>query len=534
MTRRGRSGRRGPWIRGLAAALALGALAWAVPVAGADGDGSALAKALDAILADARMASGAQGVVVADARSGEVLYQHAAGDRLMPGSDTKVLTSTAAMALLGPGYRFTTDVLAGGARHGAVLDGDLYLRGSGDPTLLAEDYDALAARLAQAGIRRVAGRLVADDTRFDDQRLGRAWGADDEASYYTAQISALSLAPDTDYDTGTVIVNVTPGAAAGDRPKATVTPPNRYVHVDVRATTTTAAAGDGIAVDRAHGTNDITVDGSIPVGADPARQWVSVWDPTGYAAAVFRDALARHGIRVAGPTRLGRAAPHGARQLAAHRSMPLADLLIPLLKLSNNMHAEILTKAMGAEVTGRGTWAAGLTAIDGYLKGLGIDTGTFRQLDGSGLSRMNIVPATVFVELLRLVREEPWFADWYRALPVACDPQRFVGGTLRSRMCGTPAALNARAKNGSLTGVDTLSGYVTDAGGRELVFSILLNNHLADDVDDIADAIVVTLASSRADEAVPADPRSLRAGRPGTARPDGSGLECAWRKPLMC
>ncbi|GHJ36469.1 D-alanyl-D-alanine carboxypeptidase DacC [Streptomyces sp. TS71-3] len=529
-----RPGRRGPWIRALAAALTLGALVWAVPSAGAAGDGSGLPEALDGILADARMAGGAESVVVADAKSGDVIYQHAAGDRLMPASNTKLLTSAAAMALLGPGYRFPTDVLTGGSRHGSVLAGDLYLRGTGDPTILAGDYDALAARLADTGIRRVTGKLVADDTRFDDQRLGRSWAADDEASYYSAQISALSLAPNTDYDTGTVIANIAPGAAPGDPAKVTLTPPNHYVHLHVTATTAPAGDGGGVTVDRAHGTNDITVAGTVPVGADPDMEWVSVWNPTGYAAAVFRDALARHGIRVTGPTSLGGATPDGAEPLATHDSMPLKDLLIPFLKLSNNMHAEILTKAMGVKAAGRGTWADGLAAINGYVKGLGIDTGQFRQVDGSGLSRMDVVPANVFAELLSAVRAEPWFADWYRALPVACDPDRFVGGTLRSRMCGTPAALNARGKTGSLTGADTLTGYVTDAGGRELVYSVLLNNYLAEDVDDIEDAVVVTLASSSAGNAVPVAPRSLRHGHGGAGHPDGSGLECAWQKPRLC
>ena len=122
------------------------------------------------------MAGGAASVVVADADTGNIRYQHDADNRLMPASNTKLLTSTAAMELLGPGYRFSTDVLADGTPPRVVLSGDLYLRGTGDPTMLAADYDALAAQVAAAGVRRVTGRLVADDTRFDTQRLGRVLG----------------------------------------------------------------------------------------------------------------------------------------------------------------------------------------------------------------------------------------------------------------------------------------------------------------------------------------------------------------------
>lgn len=493
--------------------------------AGADSDRTGLPEAIDTVLGDARMEGGVASVVVADARSGELLYQHLPTTRLMPASNTKLTTSAAAMEILGPDHRFTTDVLATGRRSGSVLRGDLYLRGTGDPTLLADDYDRLAARLAESGIKRVDGRLIADDTRFDAQRLGRDWAADDESAYYAAQISALSVAPDTDYDTGTVIVRVAPGETAGAEPVVTVTPDTDYVDLDVRATTVAAGGANDLTVEREHGTNTIVVSGTTPVGGTGAKEWVAVWGPTGYAAAVFRDALTAHGVKVVGPTRLGRQTPADARPLASHDSMALKDLLVPFMKLSNNMHAEILTKAMGYKVSRQGSWSAGLAAVSGYLKGVGVDTGTVRQVDGSGLSRMDNFPAGQFVKLLLAVRAEPWYAEWYRSLPVACAPDRFVGGTLRTRMCGTAAALNARAKTGSLTGASALSGYVTDAEGRELVYSIVLNNYLASSVKPLEDAIVVTLAKSTAQAAGSASVR-----RGGT----NTDIECSWRKPDTC
>ncbi|WP_198351536.1 D-alanyl-D-alanine carboxypeptidase/D-alanyl-D-alanine endopeptidase [Streptomyces typhae] len=516
-----------PGVLGLAVAtLSFGSLS---APAGADSDRSGLPEAIDTILGDPRMEGGAASVVVADAATGRTLYQHLPSGRLMPASNTKMLTSAAALELLGPDHRFRTDVLTTGDRHGPVLKGDLYLRGTGDPTTLAKDYDRLAERVAEAGVERVAGRLVADDTRFDDRRQGDTWGADDESSYYAAQISALSVAPDTDYDTGTVVVEVAPGAAAGDRPRVTVTPKTDYVDIDLRARTVAAGGSDTLAVERQHGGNTITVTGTVPVGGATTKEWITVWEPTRYAAAIFRDALAAHGVRVSGPTKAGIAAPEGARALAAHDSMPLKDLLIPFMKLSNNMHAESLTKAMGHKATGRpGSWGDGIAAIAGYLKTAGVDPGDLRQVDGSGLSRKNNVAADQFIALLRSAKGEPWFADWYRSLPVACDPDKFDGGTLRSRMCGTPAALNVRAKTGTLTGASALSGYVTDAGGRELVFSIILNNYLPASVKALEDAIVVTLAKSDEDKAVPVAPRAERG-----SEADGA-LECSWRKPARC
>ncbi|MFJ8928704.1 D-alanyl-D-alanine carboxypeptidase/D-alanyl-D-alanine-endopeptidase [Streptomyces sp. NPDC102364] len=500
--------------------------------AGADSSPSGLPEAIDTILGDARMEGGAASVVVADAKTGETLYQHNPTGRLMPASNTKLATSTAAMGVLGPDYRFGTDVLAGGRVRSGVLDGDLYLRGTGDPTTLAADYDKLAADVAAAGVKRVSGRLVADDTRFDDHRIGDTWGGDDESSYYAAQISALSVAPDTDYDTGTVIVEVKPGAKAGDKPAVSVTPKNRYVHIDMQASTVGAGGDDTVAVERRHGTNTIAVSGTVPVGGDTTKEWVTVWEPTGYAASVFRDALAAHGVKVGGSTKLGRATPAGAKRLAAHESMPLKDLLIPFMKLSNNMHAESLTKAMGYKATRKpGSWGDGIDAVADYLKGAGVDATKLRQVDGSGLSRKDNFAARQLADLLLSVQDEPWYADWYKSLPVACDPDRFVGGTLRSRMCDTPAALNARGKTGSLTGASALSGYVKDADGRLLVYSVVQNNYLVDSVKPLEDAIVVTLAKSTAKEATAAVPKSTRA-VPAAER-DGD-LECSWRKPATC
>lgn len=215
-----------------------------------------------------------------------------------------------------------------------------------------------------------------------------------------------------------------------------------------------------------------------------------------------------------------------AKVVADHPSMPLKDLLVPFLKLSNNNHAEVLVKAIGYEVKGSGTWSAGLSAISGYLRTLGVDPAALRQVDGSGLSRMDVVSPAQFTQLLVAVRHEPWFKEWYDALPIACVADRMTGGTLRSRMCGTPAAGNLHGKTGSLTGVSGLSGYVTDADGREFVFSVLSNNYVAGSVKDIEDLVGAALASHRADGS-----QSLRA---TTRKTGGTSLECSWIKPATC
>ncbi|MFC6085743.1 D-alanyl-D-alanine carboxypeptidase/D-alanyl-D-alanine endopeptidase [Sphaerisporangium aureirubrum] len=512
----------------LAAVLLTLSLTWAsgvaVPANAADPPPGVadLVRDLDQLLNDPRLTVARAGVVVRSAATGEQLYAQLPGKVFAPASNMKLLTSAAAVDTLGLDHRFTTGVLSKGRRSGRTLTGDLYLRGTGDPTMLAADYDALAAKVAAAGIKVVTGKLIADDTWFDDQRLGTDWAQDDEPYYYAAQISALTASPDTDYDAGSVIVSVEPGASAGAKAKVTTTPATSHVTIDNRATTGTET---DVLVTRVHGTNRVVVTGTVAARYD---EWIAVDDPTGYAASLFRAALAKHGVRVQGSTGRG-ATPASAASVAERRSMPLGELLVPFMKLSNNMHAEILTKSMGRAVSGAGTWSAGLAVTARFAAANGMTA--VRLRDGSGLSQVDGVTPGELASYLAALRGKPWFGTWYDALPIAGVSARFTGGTLRSRMTGTPAAGNVHAKTGSLTGVTGLSGYVTGADGEQLVFSILMNDYLSASPKNLEDAIAVRLA--RFSRENPADVAAATALR--TAPQDASGdLECSWRKPVQC
>ena len=252
-----------------------------------------------------------------------------------------------------------------------------------------------------------------------------------------------------------------------------------------------------------------------------------MWEPTGYAADVFRRALQRHGIKVTGHSKFA-ATPADADVLTTHESMPLSELLVPFLKLSNNGHAEVLVKEMGRQAADQGTWSAGLEAETAALADLGVDTDALRLVDGSGLSRQDFVAPRQVTDLLIAARGQPWFETWYAALPIAGESDRFVGGTLRSRMVGTPAAGNVHAKTGSLTAVSGLSGYVASADGEPLVFSVLQNYYLGVNAKQVEDQIAIRLAqfsrtpgTAAAAQGIPAVPKT-------DYGPDG--VECSWVK----
>ncbi|WP_214409558.1 D-alanyl-D-alanine carboxypeptidase/D-alanyl-D-alanine endopeptidase [Sphaerisporangium fuscum] len=515
----------------LTAALLTLSLTWAsgAAVAPANADDPApgvtdLVKDIDQVLNASNLTVARAGVVIKNAATGEQLYAQDPGKVFIPASNTKLLTSAAAVDTLGLDYRFTTSVLNSGRRLGSTLAGDLYLKGTGDPTMLAADYDGLAAKVAESGVKLVTGKLIADDTWFDDARLGTDWAWDDESYYYAAQISALTASPDTDYDAGSVIVSVSPGDAPGAPAKVTTTPETDYLQIENHATT---GSETDVLVERVHATNKVVITGTV---AGKYDEWVAVWDPTAYAASLFRKALAKHGVRVLGPTGRG-AAPEAAKSVTEHQSMPLGQLLVPFLKLSNNMHAEILTKAMGRKVSGKGTWDAGLAVTRAFANKNGMKN--LRLRDGSGLSRLDGFTPGELTAYLITMKSKPWFQTWYDALPIAGNADRMTGGTLRSRMAGTPAANNVHAKTGSLTSATSLSGYVTSADGEPLVFSIMTNGYLTGNPKtSVEDAIAVRLAKFSRNAPADVTAPQLRTASPQTG--EDTGLECSWLKPVQC
>ncbi|WP_037258215.1 D-alanyl-D-alanine carboxypeptidase/D-alanyl-D-alanine-endopeptidase [Kibdelosporangium aridum] len=492
----------------------------AVVLAGLPASGSAQADSklvtdLNALVHDPSLRGASVGLVVRKADTGEVLYTNEGTARRQPASNMKLVTSAAALEILGPNHRFTTSVLTQGS--------DLYLKGTGDPTVLLANLDDLAAKVAASGTTTVAGKLIADDTWFDSTRLGTGWAWDDEPYYYSAETSALTMSPNTDYDAGTAFVSIMPGAP-GKAAVVSMDPPNTHVSIENATITRGPGLPNTIAVERKHGSNVVRVSGFISQQAPTTQKLTTVKEPTGYVAALFRDALKKHGVEVVGPTVTGISTPSDARLVAEHKSMPLSELLVPFMKLSNNMHAEILVKSVGRAVSGTGTWNAGLAAMGQRLTGLGIEGQTYLA-DGSGLSRFNQITPDQLTSLLRTVRGKPWFTTWYNSLPIAGMSDKLVGGTLRSRMQGTAAANNLRGKTGTLTGISGLSGYVTSADGQPLVFSMLSNNFIGS-AKRIEDLVGVRLAQYRADET--SEPTSAR---PSITVPDlPTDVECSWVK----
>lgn len=494
----------------LALPLALAACATAAPAppsasspatVTAAGD-ARLAAALDSIFGDSLFAHANWGVQVKSLESGRVLYQRNPGKLLVPASNMKLVTGSAALETLGPDYRYATTVAAAGTVAGGVLTGDLVVRGSGDPTIAADFqggdaravFRAWADSLRAHGVRRITGRIVGDDEAFDGVPLGRGWAWDDLDAGYAAEIGAL------EFNLGIVTATVTAGAQADIPPLVRVEPQTAYVPVLSSAATVAPGQARDINVTRPDTGSGVVVTGSMPAGDTAAeRTDIAVRNNTAYFVTVLRETLVAAGIDVRGAAmdidelvehsvdeRVDR--PTVGQTLFIHHSVPLRQFLSGFLKPSQNQVGELLLKTMGRELRGQGTAAAGISVVDSLARAWRLPPRELAQADGSGLSRYNLVAPELLVALLEHMSRSPNFDVLYSSLPIAG-----VDGTLAGRMKGTPLQGNVHAKTGTVSNVRSLSGYLTTAAGERMAFSMIVNHHTvaARDADRLAEAALL-------------------------------------------
>jgi serine-type D-Ala-D-Ala carboxypeptidase/endopeptidase (penicillin-binding protein 4) len=421
---------------------------------------------LRALQAQLRGALGASalatsGIAVVDAE-GRPLFTRRERSAMTPASTFKVLVGASALETLGPDFRFQTTIESVDDPADGKVAGDLYLVGSGDPTLTRDDLRGGAGAVARAGVRAVDGALVADASIFSGPEVNRAWDPDDLQYGYAAGTSALSL------DQGTVefhLVPTSPGAPARVR----VLPPSDMVRV--RGTILTSYS-TLLTIQRAPERNDFSLDGRVEVGAEQSF-WRPVTDLPRYAAGVARAMLRDRGVAVAGGIRTG-VAPLAPYVLWRHRSPKLREIVHQMMLESNNHFAEQLLRALGA-TRGAGTEANGALVERAILTRDGVPQDGLRVVDGSGLAPSDRVTPLTLATLLARVAAEP-----VGPLFVGALPRVGIEGTVRHRHV-VDARGRARAKSGHIEHVNALTGYVQTRRHGRVAFAIIVNDRRADD-----------------------------------------------------
>ncbi len=494
-----------------------------------------LTKEITAILAQPQLDRAHWGIDAVDLDTGKALYAQNPDQLFLPASNTKLFTTAAALAIAGPDYRFHTTVEAESNidSQGRLL-GNLVIVGRGDPNISGrvlpyalktertpphtQILEELADQVAKSGLKTVDGDLIGDDTYYAFERYAEGWALDDLQWSDGAPVSALS------FNDNLVFVNILPGVLPGDKALITVEPDTGYYELDNRIVTSAAGITRKIGIHRDPGSKKIVLWGSLPLGDAGMKESLAIEDPAEFVALLFRSLLGQRGITVHGTARArhgdgaqfftpqvpppaaatpesnpsatsvppASAMPEASaspaqsttgtepqavssssnKVLAEHISSPLLDDIRVINKTSQNLHAELALRLVGKLHGNNGSFEGGVAAVKQFLLQAGLKDDEFTFLDGSGLSRRDLVTPAATIQLLIYVSRQPWGPAFEESLPVSG-----VDGSLADRFLNTPAAGLVNAKTGSLSHVNALSGYGETQTGKRFVFSIFCNNH---------------------------------------------------------
>jgi len=476
-----------------------------------------LRQQLAAHVAQSRFDAATFGVKIVSRDTGRTMFEHDTRKLFSPASNCKLLAMAFALDRLGGDYRIKTSLygMTKPSRSG-VLKGDLIVFGRGDPTFntrlhggdIFAALEPLVAALTNAGVRRITGDLIGDNSFIQGPPYGSGWSWDDMLYYYGAEISALTI------NDNTLELSVKPGKTGGAPCQLTLSPATTYLVLSNCTTTVTNRVRRTIHLYRAIEQNVVYVTGQMPLDDNGFTDTVTVHEPAGLFITLFKEALARHGIKVRGKLRAVGWPDRQVRppasttlvELGSVESPPLRDLVREVLKPSQNLYTDLILAHIGAleqggQATRQTSEDIGVRELEEFLVNAGVRRGDIQLEEGSGLSRNNLATPDAIVAVLQFMSRHLEADAYLDALPIAG-----VDGTLRNRMKNTPAAGNVRAKTGTLRWASSLSGHVTTAAGEHLVFSIMLNRYAPPDAAHSAraeiDKIAVMLAefSGRSDE----------------------------------
>ncbi len=441
-----------------------------------------LRKDIDGLLSNPDFSNANIGVIIQSLETGEILYAKNENKNFIPASTQKILTSAAALKYLGSDFTYTTEMYLSGEllKNGEFL-GDIIIRGSGDPTLSRyfhekplDIIDDWVRKLDSIGIRSIRGNIIGDDNFFDDIYYAPGWAWDDMIYPYSAQVNALSILDNN------VDITVRPGDSIGYISKIRVNPDCNYVRILNNVFTGEINEPTSIDAARELTTNIIEINGTIAYDTSGKTSQellpVTIDNPTKYFLAIFRNFLEDHKIRFRGAvfdidewndnvnyTEM--------ESVGSYTSPPMKEIISVINKKSHNLCAEILLKTIAREIKGEGSFENGTKLLKRFASEKGINPEKISIVDGSGLSRNNLITPAYQAALLSGVYRSEHFETFLSSLAVPGKE-----GTLERRMTKSLAEKSVKAKTGTMNNISNICGYLTTRDGELLAFSIMLNN----------------------------------------------------------
>lgn len=446
--------------------------------------------------------SGQVGIFIQDPASRQIIYQKNAHKLFIPASNQKLVTTAAALSRLGPDYRFKTAIYAETPPdENGVLNGNLYIRGGGDPTLsgrfhendLTYDLRNWVDSLKSKGIREISGNIVTDANLFRDDQVHPAWENGDLSHWYAARVSALS------FNDNCVNIYITPHDTLGGRPEIRVEPYENFVQIENNLITVHEDSLTNYDYYRIPGSNRIIFQGKISQSSPRRLNWVSVDNPAIFTGFSLSNLIRENGIQIGNSVGETFVIPDYDEmvQLFTYESPPLSEIIQVINRRSQNMYAETVFKMLGFETRANGSFAGGRAAVLSYLSGIGVDTGRMHVSDGSGLSRRNLITPYQLAAVLRNMYTGRHQEVYLESLALAGDE-----GTLQNRFRGSIADGRVMAKTGYVGFVRTLSGYVDTADNKQLIFTFMVNNFTTSTsvINELQDSIISIVSSKTVEE----------------------------------
>lgn len=468
-------------------------LAFAIPAAGfgqVSGEGAAdIAQTIEQSRADDAFWS----VIVRDS-TGKVLEGYNPNKLVRPASSLKLLTSAAILDELGPDYTYTTRIYGIGYQMGRTWEGDIIIRGAGDPsisgTFYQEDrfhvFDKFFTAIDSMGIREINGNLIGNDSFFDQQPYPKEWNWQDLSFYYGVEINALS------FNNNAVDLRVYANGEVGEKPDIEWFPfDTDYVNFVNEQVITPPGSEYDEYYRRILGTNTIILRSKLPKNYVETES-LSILNAPRYFLDTFRKYLEDGGIELNGriivdSQNIDWSSPD-YRELTSHESVPLSKMLGQVNRESSNFYTEMLLKTMAAEhFEAAGSTELGLHLMKNFAASMRMDTSKLAISDGSGMASSTLLKVTDLSRMLVEMRDHDHFETYRNSLAVAGK-----NGSLERRFRDSPLRGNLHGKTGYLSGVRSLSGYMNAASGKNLTFSVVTNNYTQQTsyIDYIQDKII--------------------------------------------